>query len=189
MDAIARYRQALRGYKPRPISVDGAAPAAVLVPLYRRDGQEHVILTKRTEQVEHHKGQVSFPGGAFDAEDGDLLTTALREAYEEIGVRAEDVEVIGQLDELVTISEFQVTPYVGVVARSPYPFVPNAQEVALILEVPVSHLLDDGNAFQERRWLRGRQVELTSYRFGEHVIWGATARILKQLLDLLAASR
>ena len=161
--------------------------AAVLVPLYEREGQYHVLFTLRTEHVEHHKGQISFPGGAADPEDPDLEFTALRETFEEIGVRPEDVEVLGRLDDIVTITNFLVTPYVGVVRGPvPYPFRHNEHEVAELLEVPLSHLMEEANFVQETREIGGRLTPTHSYRFGEHVIWGATARILRGFLDLLA---
>jgi len=160
--------------------------AAVLVPLYPKDGQWHILLTKRTDRVEHHKGQVSFPGGAVDATDVDLPYTALRESHEEIGLLPDDVEIIGQLDDIVTISNFCVTPFVGIVTRSPYAFAPHREEVAELLEVPISHLLDPANIRWEERHLNGRPVLLPNYLFGEHVIFGATARILWQFLELVA---
>lgn len=182
---IAQFRSVLARYTAKPIA-DGAYPlAAVLVPVYPRNGELHVIFTKRTQFVTRHKGEISFPGGAFTLEDADLVTTALRETHEEIGVRPEDVEVIGQLDDLITVSDFRVTPYVGVIRRSPYEFIANAFEVETIIEVPVSHLLDKANIVWERRLRNGREVEVQGYAFEEHVIWGATAGILRQLLELL----
>ena len=161
--------------------------AAVLIPLYEREGQYHVLFTLRTEHVEHHKGQISFPGGAADPEDPDLEFTALRETFEEIGVRPDDVEVLGRLDDIVTITNFLVTPYVGVLRGPvPYPFRHNEHEVAELLEVPLSHLMEEANVVQETREIGGRPTPTYSYRFGEHVIWGATARILRGFLDLLA---
>ena len=109
-EVLEQVRQALAEYAPRHIDDDATIPAAVLILVYDRDGEAHVLFTERTDQVEHHKGQVSFPGGAFDDDDGDLEQTALRETYEEIGVRPEEVEIIGPLDDIVTASNFRVTP-------------------------------------------------------------------------------
>jgi 8-oxo-dGTP pyrophosphatase MutT (NUDIX family) len=159
--------------------------AAVLIPIYRKEETPHIVFQVRTDLVEHHKGQISFPGGAEDPGDSDLLMTALRETEEEIGLVAEDVEVWGQLDDLVTISNFVVTPYVGLVTRAaPYPFAPSGYEVAELLEAPLAHLHGPGLNLEAVSW-RDMRVPPPSYSFGEHVIWGATARMLRQLLELV----
>ncbi|MFQ5880201.1 MAG: NUDIX hydrolase [Dehalococcoidia bacterium] len=186
-DLIQRCRRVLAAYKPRRIQDERMAPAAVLILLYEKEGEPYVLLTERTQEVEHHKGETSFPGGASDSDDPDLMTTALREIFEEIGVRPEDVEVIGQLDDLITISNFNVTPYVGVLtAQSPYPFVVHEREVAAVVEVPLRHLLDDRSMELELRQWRGQPVLVPAYTYDRHRIWGATARILQQLLGLLS---
>ncbi len=178
-------RHALSRYEPRRIERDGLPRAAVLIALYERDATLHVLLTLRTEAVEHHKGQISFPGGAQDAEDADLVATALRETEEEIGLRREHIEVWGQLDDIVTVSDFLVSTYVGRVSGpSPYPFLPNAIEVAELLAVPLPHLHDPASLQVEPAPWRDRLVPPPSYRFGEHLIWGATARVLQQFLGL-----
>ncbi len=183
---LERARAALASYRPLTIEEPGTVPAAVLVPIYLKDGQAHVLLTERTHHVEHHKGQISFPGGARDPEDPDLLTTALRESFEEAGIRPEDVEVIGRLDDIVTITNYLVTPYVGVLrCQSGYQFSPHPREVASLLEVPLPHLLDWRNMELELRHWRGTPVLAPAFRWNGYHIWGATARILKQFLDLL----
>ncbi len=185
-DIILRAKEVLASYSPTCLDNSEAVPAAVLVPLYMKGGEAYVLLTERTQHVEHHKGQISFPGGAQDPEDPDLLTTALRESYEETGIRPEDVEVIGQLDDILTITNFLVRPYVGVIhSYAGYPFAPNPREVATLLEVPVSHLLDGRHMELELRQWHGVPVLVPAFLWGNYRIWGATARILKQLLDLL----
>jgi 8-oxo-dGTP pyrophosphatase MutT (NUDIX family) len=178
-------RAALASYTPKRIERDGLARAAVLIPVYEVDAVPHTILQVRTELVLHHKGQIAFPGGAVDEGDTDLAMTALRETEEEIGLQREDVEIIGRLDDLTTISDFVVTPFVGRVTKpAPYPFAPSGYEVAELLVVPIPHLhanRHDGPV----RW-RGRPVGPPSYGYGEHVIWGATARLLGQFLELTA---
>jgi 8-oxo-dGTP pyrophosphatase MutT (NUDIX family) len=145
------------------------------------------LFTVRSELVEHHKGQISFPGGAADASDPDLAYTAQRETFEEIGVAIDHVEIIGQLDEMITVSNFLVRPFVGRITEpGPYPFAHSEIEVAEILEVPLSHLREEANVVADLREYQGREVMMYSYVFGKHIIWGATARILKQFLDLLA---
>jgi 8-oxo-dGTP pyrophosphatase MutT (NUDIX family) len=184
---IDDIRGRLAAYTPTLIDDAPSLPrAAVLLPLYEAGGELHVLFTRRSELVEHHKGQISFPGGAADSSDPDLAFTAVRETWEEIGVAREHVEVIGQLDEMVTISNFLVRPFVGRITQAgPYPFVPAEVEVAEILEVPLSHLRNELNGEAEPRIYQGRTIIGWSYRWRDHLIWGATARILKQFLDIL----
>jgi len=180
-------RQVMAAYRPRRIQPEGQPEAAVLLLIYEKRGLPHVLFTLRTHLVETHKGQISFPGGAADPDDDDRRSTALRETHEEVGVRPEDVEVVGQLDDWVSISGFVVSPYVGFMrARTPYRFRPNRAEVAELIEVPLSHLLDSANITEEVRHVGGRDVLMQSYVFKKHVIWGLTARILRQFLELLA---
>src|SRR2546425_13341591 len=115
-EIIERIPQLFAEYNPRHLDHPEAAPAAVLILVQDKDGEPHVLFTERTHQVEHHKGQICFPGGACDETDDSLEATALRETFEEIGVRPEHVRIIGQLDDMVTISNFRVTPYVGLLS-------------------------------------------------------------------------
>ncbi len=158
--------------------------AAVLIPLLFRDGEWWVLVTQRTHHVEHHKGQISFPGGACDPEDADLEATALREASEEIGLPPHAVHVIGMLDDLPTITNFLVTPFVGILSY-PFPYRLNPSEVAAVVEVPISFLRAPGSLRVEQREYEGRLHEVLFWEYGAHIIWGATARMLKNLLDLL----
>jgi len=164
------------------------ARAAVLVPLFNKEGSCHLLLTKRTDQVKYHKGEISFPGGMVDEDDLSLENTALREAFEEIGLKESDVQIIGALDDIVTVTEFIVTPFVGLFPY-PYPFETNPVEIAELIEVPLSFLLTEEN-FNEQEITRvGRRESIYAYQYGEHTIWGATARILKQFLDLITSSK
>jgi 8-oxo-dGTP pyrophosphatase MutT (NUDIX family) len=185
---LQRMRNFLSGYWPRRLSANEATPAAVLLLLYEMADEPYIVLTRRTEDVEHHKGETSFPGGAFERQDGDLLTTALRETEEEIGVRPEDVEVIGRLDDTMTITGFMVSPFVGVLRTPSYAFVADTMEVAELVEVPLRHLMDERNLERGVRELAGRRVSILSYNYGDHRIWGATARILKGFFDNFNAS-
>ena len=172
----------------RSVSIAGdhsMAPAAVLLTLMRMDGDFHVVLQKRSQQVEHHKGEISFPGGMADPGDETLLHTALREAYEEMGIVPDDVDVIGQLDDTPTITGFMISTYVGVV-QAHYPFVPSSIEVAEVLTVPLSHLRDPG-AYRDETHLDGEAFRaMPVYVHDGHVIFGATARILDQFLSVTA---
>jgi len=170
----------------RPIENPAYVRAAVIVPLFNKDGSCHILFTRRTQEVKHHKGQISFPGGAFDEEDGDLRNTALRETFEEIGLRKEDVRIIGILDDIVTITNFIVTPFVGYFGY-PYPFRLSQREIDELIEVPLSVLLDPA-CFSEREIIDGSQKRLVyNYQYGPHSIWGATALILRQFLGLLSS--
>ena len=159
--------------------------AGVLVPVFEAGGVPHLLLTKRTETVEHHKGQISFPGGRQEDLDPDLLTTALREAFEEIGLEPSSVDVWGRLDEIETVvSGFAITPYVGLVPP-PVGLRPNPYEIDEIITVPLPVFLDPTNLRVEQHIRDGRPRDLLFYSYPPHVIWGATARIISGLVGLL----
>ena len=165
-----------------PEAGEGQRRTAVLVPLFVRDGVLRVLLTRRTETVEHHRGQISFPGGVEEEGDGTLLATALRETEEELGIAAGHVRYLGALSPLKTVTDFYVEPFVGAIPH-PYSFRPAEAEIAEVIEAPIPALLDPKAL--ETRLLPERDEPTLFYRHGEHVIWGATARMLKELLDAL----
>ena len=159
------------------------APAAVLLTLYPCGDDFHIVLQKRSEHVEHHKGEISFPGGMVDPADRSLLDTALREAHEEMGIVPSDVRVLGRLDDTPTITGFMISTYVATVP-SPYRFVPSDDEVAEVLTVPVSHLRDSDSRRVEAR-LREQTIHtMPVFVYQGHVIFGATARILDQFMSV-----
>ncbi len=159
-------------------------PAAVLVPLYYKQGQYYILFTKRTDTVREHKGQISFPGGAREKKDKTLFDTALREAAEEIGLEAGAVELLGELDAFPTIdSGYVISPFVAAIPW-PYRFKIDPKEVERIIEVPISALLDKDCWYQETATIDGKVVTESSYHYRGDVIWGATARILEQFLDI-----
>lgn len=180
-----RIEAALAGRTRRVVEREGLVPAAVLLLLTDRPGGPHVLFAKRTEQVARHKGQISFPGGIVETWDGSRLETALREAKEEIGLPPEAVEVVGTLDDTETrATQFIITPFVGLI-RQPVSYTPDGKEIERVLEVPLDALLDPAN-FRVEMWERDdhtRPVLFFDYR-GE-TIWGATARILRQFLDVV----
>ncbi|MCE2464196.1 MAG: CoA pyrophosphatase [Dehalococcoidia bacterium] len=159
-------------------------PAAVLLLMYPKDGKYCILLQKRTDGVEHHKGEISLPGGSKDPEDRDFLDTALREVHEEMGIRPEDVTVLGDLDDVVTRTQFGIRVFVGTIPY-PYPFKPSPVEIAEVLEVPVVELMSPANRREEARWVDGRVSKAYSYAYKEHLIFGATAQIVTQFLELL----
>jgi 8-oxo-dGTP pyrophosphatase MutT (NUDIX family) len=164
------------------------ADAAVLVPLVRRDTLS-VVLTRRTDSLRHHAGQVSFPGGRIDATDAGPVAAALREAHEEIGLRAAQAEVQGYLDPLATITGFRVVPVVAFVAPE-FVAIPEPGEVASVFELPLAWLLDPRNLQRVEIDHQGRPRGVLEFRrhacAAEHRIWGATASILYNLRQRLA---
>ena len=162
-------------------------PAAVLVPLYDDGGRYHIVFIRRTQMVKTHKGQISFPGGARESCDRTLQDTAVRESTEEIGLRPEDVDVLGELDdEITTTSNYIVTPFVAAMPW-PYRFAINAGEVDEVITVPVRSLLEKGCLAPATELLDGMVIDSYTYRYGGHLIWGATARILYGFLNIIAA--
>lgn len=158
--------------------------AAVLIPLYRDGEETYVLFTRRTETVEHHKGQISFPGGGEDEGDTGPLETALRETEEELGLPRDQVRILGALDDVYTfVSGFVITPFVGVIPH-PMPLRVNPREIAEVLSVPLALFRDPSRVRVEvRERPTGERVQLYFYDHGPHEIWGATARIMTDFID------
>ena len=177
----------LQRHPGRPLNLPGLElrDSAVLAPFLLREGEPRLLFTLRQTHLRRHAGQVSFPGGARDPGDATPLHTALREMREELGVPEQSVEVLGMLDEIPTTSEFRVIPYVGVLDPAG-PLRPDTGEIAELLEIPVAALQSPGVRRMEKRFYRGAEREVYFYEVGQHTIWGATARILKNLLEVLA---
>lgn len=182
MELKEKIRAALAAHRRVPLE-PGPVPAAVLVPLFMKEGAYHVLFTKRTEQMNHHRGEISFPGGACHPDDGDRQQTALRETWEEVGILPGDVEILGELDDFYSIHNYLVTPYVGVFPED-YALTVNRGEIERIIEVPLSHLLNP-DIFRTENWSwQGRTHPVYFYSCNGDEIWGLTAAILKQFLDL-----
>ncbi len=162
-------------------------PAAVLIAV-REDGGENVILTRRHDRMARHAGQVAFPGGGMDADDEDMLDTALREAEEEIGLPRDAVTPLGYLDCFETVSGFCITPVVARVAGHAPAFAASTAEVAEVFEVPLAFFLHPPNMVRTSMEYRGQRRPMVEFRFGDYRIWGATAAILTNLLDRMRAS-
>lgn len=168
---------------PSDLTINGCREAAVLVPLQWVNGKWRVMLTLRTTTVEHHKGEISFPGGGRDPEDPDLLATALRETEEEVGIPPAEIEIFGRLDEIFTIPNYRVRPYVG---RIPDAVSTRVQpdEIEELFYLPLSAFSTPG-CFAETAILRnGAQVPLYFFQVQGYTVWGATARIIKQFLEV-----
>lgn len=160
--------------------------AAVLLPIVKGPDECSVIFTKRVRDLNHHGGEVSFPGGVMEAGDFDLTFTALRETHEEIGVAPNDVRILGMMDdELSKWGGHRVTPIVGLISKPE--FVLQETEVEKLYQVPVSHLLDPGVYYSEN-WTRDKETREVHffYRYNNDIIWGLTARILKDFLDYMS---
>jgi 8-oxo-dGTP pyrophosphatase MutT (NUDIX family) len=163
---------------------DSCLKAGVLILLYPMNGRLHLALTLRSTRVAHHQAQISFPGGSNDAGES-LVETALREAREELDVAPDSVRVLGELTPLyVQPSNYCIYPVVAATDHRP-DFRAAPDEVEEVIEVPLDHLLDPGNARREHWALRGLEVTVPFYVYREHKIWGATAMILAELLDLI----
>jgi 8-oxo-dGTP pyrophosphatase MutT (NUDIX family) len=162
----------------------GSTDAAVLVPLYETEGGLHAVFTKRRDDLRRHAGEISFPGGRQDFPDEDLRVTALREAEEEIGLPREAVDLAGALPPVGTfVTSYRVFPFVGVIEPG-HRWTLEPREVDQVLELSLRALVE---GFEMQRLLRkGVPIKTPTYTVGEHLIWGATARMVEQLLERVA---
>jgi 8-oxo-dGTP pyrophosphatase MutT (NUDIX family) len=178
-------RNRLQEYEPRNVSAPDRTPAAVLVPFFEQNGDLYLLFTKRTGHLQHHSGEICFPGGSREAVDRDLQATALRELEEEIAVSPQFVEVLGRLDDIKTVSSlFVVAPFVGFLKPNA-PIAPNETEVEEILQIPFQHFFDPSIFREEPRMVDRRKIPVYYYQWESHTIWGLTARILKTLMEIL----
>ncbi len=186
---LASFLSARLNAQPRPVRPEwDVIPAAVLVPIYEDHGTWSVLYTRRTDTVDVHRGQVSFPGGRIDPDDRGPLEAALREAEEEVGIPPHQVRVLGTLGPLLTVTQFEVTPVIGHIAW-PCPLRLNTHEVACAFGVPLDWLADPAHVHRQPRLppIPGRAIMVYSFdRYLGETIWGATARIT---LDLVAMWR
>jgi 8-oxo-dGTP pyrophosphatase MutT (NUDIX family) len=184
---LAAFLAARLGTHPRPVRPEwDVVPAAVLVPIFEDRGTWSVLYTTRTETIDVHRGQVSFPGGRIDPGDRGPLEAALREAGEEVGIPPDQVEILGTLGPLLTVTQFEVTPVIGRIAW-PCPLRLNTHEVACAFVVPLDWLADPAHVHRQPRLppIPGREIMVYSFDpFLGETIWGATARITLDLVEL-----
>jgi len=181
-------RYFLTSRRDRGMSLPGSAPyrkAAVLIPLLQKDGEWHLLFTRRTETVQDHKGQVSFPGGATEGVDETAVDTALREAEEEIGLNPQQVRVLGFMSQYPSVTDFLVTPVVG---RISWPFVMkiSTNEVARVFTIPLKWLADPQNREEKLVERRGGLIWVSYYKpYDGEILWGLTAIITVNFLEIL----
>ena len=187
MELKDQIRSTLAALETRAISAGYDREAAVLMPVFEKDCEPHFLLTLRTEEVETHKGQISFPGGMRHGDES-LEATALRETWEEIGIDAERIEILGRFHDYVSSTDYRVVPYVGYV-RSPFQVVPQPTEVAEVLMVPFSIFLDPGRLRTEKMMKRGALIDVYFYSYNFYQIWGLTARIIRDFLSALSGGQ
>ncbi|MBP2675737.1 MAG: hypothetical protein H6Q84_2577 [Deltaproteobacteria bacterium] len=187
MDGTERFFQGLKGALSPADAWNfppaGLRPAGVLVPLRAVGGEVRVVLARRTERVPHHKGEVCFPGGSRDPGDRDILATALRESEEELGIRPGDVELFGAMEPVPTVTGFFIQPFVGRIPADSR-FRRDDFEIAEIFEVPLSAFTDMSRYRAAETTFLGKPYHVYFIDYGRHAIWGATARILRELAEI-----
>ncbi|MEM8816891.1 MAG: CoA pyrophosphatase [Pseudomonadota bacterium] len=159
-------------------------PAGVLIPLFDREAELTVLLTERSAELKHHAGQIAFPGGRMEVDDGSIAETALREAHEEVGIAPASVQLAGYLASMPTVSGYAVTPVVGFVDTS-VELVLDPGEVSDAFEVPLGFVMDERNQRTGTRHYGGREFPVVEFQYDRHRIWGATAYMLVELKKLL----
>lgn len=183
MEMKDRIRNCLATLKPRNLTNGFTREAAVLMPVFEWENEYHFLLTRRTQEVQTHKGQISFPGGMREGEEG-LVKTALRETFEEVGIEESRIEILGRFHDYVSITDYRVTPFAGFISE-PFTTIPQIHEVAEILQVPFRIFLDPGRLRIEKSTFVDRDANVYFYSYGTHQIWGLTARIIKDFLEAL----
>lgn len=185
MQSIERIIQRVARHQPKKIP-EALPEAGILVPVTRED-DPHIILTRRAQHMNTHKGQVAFPGGKREEVDNTLVDTALRESHEEIGVHPSQVEIIGPLSEVVSLHGIRVSPYVGLV-ESDVELRPNPEELDSIFKVPLSYFLQEAPVRRDRMTYKGLALSVPSYHYEYenecYEIWGLSAIVLVELINL-----
>ena len=184
---ITSIRSSLAEHRRITTSEWEATPAAVLLPLFINQDEWHLLYTRRTELLNSHRGQVSFPGGMIEEIDKDPVEAALREVEEEIGIPGDKVEILGCVDNMFTVTQFSITPVVGIIPW-PISLKLNETEVARVFGVPISWLSDENNLETEERDIPGLGLKVPVHFYKPYdgeTIWGATARITLNLLEII----
>jgi len=178
-----RIRKCLAGLQPRILTDGFTREAAVLMPVFEWEQDPHFLRTRRTEEVQPQKGQISFPGGMREGTET-LAATALRETFEEVGIEGDRVEILGRFHDYMSITGYRVTPFAGFI-HGPFTTRPQIREVAEVLQVPVRIFLDPSRLRVEKGPYNNNETNVYFYTYGTHQIWGLTARIIKDFLETL----
>ncbi len=181
---IPRLKQKLAAYSPSSLHSEAGTRASVLIPLAPDGDDTLILLTKRTTTLTYHKGEISFPGGMYEEDDRETVRTAIRECGEEIGLKPDDIQIVGRLDDMKTLTGFVITPYVGLIPY-PYDFKINPDEVHHLIYLPFRYLMDHepGTVAAEHQ---GKSVPAPVIYYEGERIWGATCKLLLQLRQILA---
>jgi 8-oxo-dGTP pyrophosphatase MutT (NUDIX family) len=180
---VDKILKALNSRSPQTIVGDHFKPAAVLIPIQQGEHGDYLVLTQRADHLNHHSGQIAFPGGRVDDSDADEMDAALRESHEEIGIHPRDVRILGKLDQIDAAYGYRVTPFVGVIPAH-YEFRLNPAETAAVSSVPIAALLEPAN-FVVNDYLSPRGQPSYHFYVNGWDVWGVTARILVQFLELV----
>lgn len=183
MSLKEQIRSRLASLQLRALTTGYTREAAVLMPIFEKDGEPHFLLTLRTDEVETHKGQISFPGGMREAGES-LEQTALRETFEEVGIEADQMEVLGRFHDFLSITGYRVAPFAGYI-NAPFATNPQTREVAEILTVPFGIFLDPSRLRIQQMFRLEQMIDVYFYAYGTHEIWGLTARIIHDFLEEL----
>ena len=179
---LAKIRQGLKDYKPQKNS-KFQRRASVLIPLIEIRGELFVLFTERSKHLRSHPGQVSFPGAKKDYQDTNSIDTALRETHEEIGLNPEKVEILGRIDQIISLYNYLVTPFVGLIPSDFKPN-PNRNEIEKIFKVPISFFLNGKNHWSEEYKSPSTKVLIHHFDFDGFDIWGLTAKLILRLLEI-----
>lgn len=190
LTSIAEIQECLKRYAPKTVVREGFTEASVLIPVVSLNDSLHLLFTVRTEDVEHHKGQVSFPGGAKEPVDQNYVSTALRESFEELSLPPEKVSILGKINDMWTPTGFIVSPVVGFIPELPE-LIPQPSEVSDYFTVPLEYFLDDSHGYKEKyqRTKNGEEVDVWFYEYGKYTIWGVTAFIIRDFKTILEECR
>jgi len=182
MEIKDRIRSRLAALKPKELAEGFIREAAILMPVLKWKNEHCFLLTQRTEEVQTHKGQISFPGGMREGRE-DLMKTALRETFEEVGIEEDRIEILGRFHDYISIHSYRVTPFVGFL-HEPYEIRPQVTEVAEVLKVPLPIFQDPARLRIEKSPERNG-MDVYYFSYGRHQIWGLTAWIIKDFMDAL----
>jgi len=183
MEMKNHIRKCLGDIKPKKLNNGFTRQAAVLIPVLEWGHKYHFLLTRRTEEVQTHKGQISFPGGMRE-EGESLMQTALRETFEEVGIPQDKVEILGRFHDYRSVTDYRVTPFAAYI-NGPFVLKPQVTEVAEVLQVPFRVFMDPGRLRIEKQVRMNKEEDVYYYAYGNHEVWGLTARIIRDFLDTL----